>query len=211
MPYAYAWDNGDDDDEATGLTSGFHFLTITDGNGCMFVDSVEVTFQSEAPNIPLADSIEKCSQNSIMLDAGTEGVSYLWNTGDTSQVITTNAGGLIIVTVTGENGCEATHTMFIQNNPCPTGVETIDEGALINVYPNPSNGVFNVEVEGNLESAIDLQVTDISGRVLADLSGALQSGSNMATLNLTDLAKGSYILRMSRNGELVSVKQIVIQ
>lgn len=210
-PYAYSWDNGDADDEATNLTSGYHFLTITDGNGCMFVDSVEVTFENEAPNIPLPDSLEKCNQYSVTLDAGDEGASYLWNTGDTSQVITTNAGGLIIVTVTGENGCEATHSMFIQNNPCPTGVATVDESAMISVYPNPSNGVFNIEVEGNLESALDLQVTDISGRVLADLSGAIQAGSNIATLNLTDLAQGSYLLRMSRNGELVSVKQIVIQ
>ena len=155
--------------------------------------------------------VEKCSQNVIMLDAGDEGASYLWSTGDTSQVITTNAGGLIFVTVTGPNGCEAEKSIFIVNTPCPTGISAIEDVPFFNVYPNPSNGVFNIEVASALNTAIDLQLTDLTGRVMDARSGALGAGSTITTLDLTALARGTYMLRMLRDGELITVRQIVIQ
>ncbi|MEQ9187014.1 MAG: T9SS type A sorting domain-containing protein [Cryomorphaceae bacterium] len=210
-PYAYAWDNGDDDPNANSLTSGFHWVTITDANGCDFVDSVEVTFQNAAPNIPLPDSVEKCANNTVTLDAGTEGASYMWSTGDTSQVITTNAGGLLFVTVTGPNGCEATKSIFVVNNPCPTGIDAIGDVPFINVYPNPSNGVINIEVKGSLDASIDLELTDLTGRVMDNRNDALSAGSSFTTLDLSALARGTYMLRMLRNGELITVRQIVIQ
>jgi len=210
-PYAYAWENGDDDPNANGLPSGFQNLTITDDNGCMFSDSVEITFLNTAPEITLADSFEKCTEWSITLDAGPNGASYAWSTGDTSQTTTTNAGGLIFVTVTGANGCVTEKSTFVVNNPCPTGIEAVGDVPSINVYPNPSNGVFNVEVEGNVEEMIDLQVLDLTGRVMTSEAGALGSGSNITTLNLSGLARGTYMLRMSQKGELISVRNIVIQ
>ncbi|MEK7224817.1 MAG: T9SS type A sorting domain-containing protein, partial [Bacteroidota bacterium] len=42
QPYSYLWENSQTDSTATGLSSGFHSVTVTDANGCPEVDSVNV-------------------------------------------------------------------------------------------------------------------------------------------------------------------------
>jgi len=40
--YSYSWNNGDNSDNNTALCEGTYILTVTDNNGCILVDSVEV-------------------------------------------------------------------------------------------------------------------------------------------------------------------------
>jgi gliding motility-associated-like protein len=49
-PYAYAWEGGSTAPNAQNLPTGFIEVRITDGNGCLHVDSILVT----QPNAPLA-------------------------------------------------------------------------------------------------------------------------------------------------------------
>ena len=41
-PYTYLWDNGDTTAFTSGLAGGYHSVTITDANGCPYIDSAEV-------------------------------------------------------------------------------------------------------------------------------------------------------------------------
>jgi hypothetical protein len=79
----------------------------------------------------------------------------------------------------------------------PTTPISIAEGALtsaLNVYPNPSNGVFNVSMD--LGSAVDMNisVTDLQGKVV--YTESISNATNLnSTLNLAHLNKGVYIFR----------------
>jgi gliding motility-associated-like protein len=83
------------------------------------VDSADLCYQIatltltvyEAPQIAVADQVAICESSSTTLDAGSGFASYLWSTGETTQVITITTIGSYWVTVTQNNvtiTCSAT-------------------------------------------------------------------------------------------------------
>jgi len=103
--YSYAWDGG----AVTGpmvsnLSSGNHFLTVTDANGCTRTLTVSVP-QATGPVIDeiIATNIG-CSGDDITLEVvfveGSSPVTDIqWSNGDTTAVITGVTSGLINVTI----------------------------------------------------------------------------------------------------------------
>ena len=64
------------------------------------------------------------------------------------------------------------------------------EGAIINIFPNPSNGVFNINLNGEI---LIYEVANILGQVVAD--GKFENGDNM--LDLSSNETGTYILKLT--------------
>lgn len=62
----------------------------------------------------------------------------------------------------------------------------------IKVYPNPSNGVFNISIK-QFVGNINLQVTDINGKVVYDIKN--DSFNLEKTIDLSHLQSGMYILK----------------
>ena len=72
----------------------------------------------------------------------------------------------------------------------------------LSVYPNPSNGV--VRINSNLALPYNIEVFDLSGRKVQDMK-VFQSNTE---INLENLSKGAYQIRVSNNYN--SVREIVI-
>jgi hypothetical protein len=106
--------------------SGTYILTVTDiVNGCTASDTVIVGITTP-PAVDLgADITAVFCAGSVMLDAGNPGMTYLWNTGETTQTINVSATGTYYVTVTNEDDCSASDTINITVN---TQVVTVDLG-----------------------------------------------------------------------------------
>lgn len=66
------------------------------------------------------------------------------------------------------------------------GINTIN-GVEINLYPNPTTGIVNIDAEG-IES---VEVMDMSGRVIMT--------SNENSVNISDLSNGVYMFRINTN------------
>lgn len=92
-------------------------------NGCIGTVSQNVTV-SASPEVQITASgpLAFCSGSSIVLTA-TQGSSYTWSNGSTTQSITVNQSGNFDVTVTNPGGCNASVAAS-----APVSV---------NVYPNP--------------------------------------------------------------------------
>ena len=71
------------------------------------------------------------------------------------------------------------------------GVEEIEIKNKINVYPNPSNGVFTVSFDN--ASSLQYEVYNVLGQNV--MKGELTSSDN--TVNLTESPNGIYILRLT--------------
>jgi hypothetical protein len=71
------------------------------------------------------------------------------------------------------------------------GLDELDGNAL-KIYPNPSNGVFQVDYQGKGDEAAEIQVFDLSGRRM--LVNQWNAGS--ALLDLSHLAPGRYLVHL---------------
>ena len=78
----------------------------------------------------------------------------------------------------------------------------------INVYPNPSQGLFSVEVTGTASkaTALQLQVSNSLGQVVH--KGAVSNAAN-TSLDLRHLAKGIYQMKIQADDEFM-VRRLVI-
>ena len=76
------------------------------------------------------------------------------------------------------------------------------------IYPNPNNGIFNVDVSGVDDSILNLEVIDQAGRSV--FNKRLESVQNQALeMNLYSLPNGIYFLRVSAE-RLTKVQKLII-
>ncbi len=73
----------------------------------------------------------------------------------------------------------------------------------IKVFPNPSNGQFNIDLPKG--KPYELEVTDLTGKILMKQTG--KSGNNQ--LNLKKMSKGIYLLKVSGQNDSAVRKLIV--
>lgn len=99
----YYWSNGDTTQTTTTNTTEELWVMVHDPL-CPVYDTVLVTFQP-LPVITLLDTV-LCVEEVVPLDAGNEGASYLWTTGETTRtIIAGTQSGLYGVVVTLPTGC----------------------------------------------------------------------------------------------------------
>lgn len=72
------------------------------------------------------------------------------------------------------------------------------------VYPNPSNGIFTVELKN--ENNATMNVIDITGKVI---KSAQLNKNDRYILDLSDYSKGIYMIKM--NGEQQYIQKIILQ
>lgn len=129
---SYEWSNGEKTPTITTGLAGNYTVTVTDTNGC-----VNTSAPFELVVLPLPEPVitplgptRICACDSVQLDAGNLGyVSYLWNTGETTRIITTRTEGRYFVTVTDTNGCS--------NSSAPVDVSTVLPTATISLPQVP--------------------------------------------------------------------------
>ena len=84
-------------------------MRFSNSSGC-FAFSKDIILTSCPPStITYTGSLVLCEGNSIVLTAS-EGISYLWSTGESSRTITVNKAGDYSVTVTTLNDCKSIST-----------------------------------------------------------------------------------------------------
>ena len=74
-----------------------------------------------------------------------------------------------------------------------------------NVYPNPNNGVFSIELDATASGKTQLTVTDISGRTVY----SSEHMGNHMIVDLSNASSGAYLLQIVNNG-VQSTKRISI-
>jgi len=83
----------------------------------------------------------------------------------------------------------------------PTNIEGQKESRMM-VYPNPSNGLFNITSEGN--GTVSLEVYNITGGLVAS-----SIFTQNTRLDLSKYSKGVYFLHLKADGKTQITKLIV--
>ncbi len=113
--FGVLWSTGSTFNSISVLRSGTFQATVTDANGCLAVDQIEVLFEA-APivNVSKSNDID-CANGSAILSAS-GGDTYLWDNGQTASVISVNQPGLYEVTAMTNQGCTSTTSIRVAEN-----------------------------------------------------------------------------------------------
>lgn len=115
------------------------------------------------------------------------------------------AGIPVTLNVVGASAL-CTWTSYAINPDCSNVGISEESPRQMSIYPNPSNGSFQVELPNGMEGRTDLVVMDVTGRVVH-----LQAiATRTATMDLGHLPNGLYTM-VARNGSLQTTSKISIQ
>ncbi len=158
-----------------------YIVEVKDGMVSVF-DTVPVTVFA-LPEVNIGDDATICGEGNIELDAGNEGATYLWSTGETSQTVTIQqpAGSGITVVwaeVTNQNGCVSSDTAEINFAALPV----VDLGNDTSFCAQDGSGI--VLDAGNEGSEYDWSTGDSDQTLTVDTL-TLGYGSHEISVNVT--------------------------
>ena len=180
-PYNYSWDNGSTTSLNDNLSSGTYNLTVTDASGCQVSNSYFVA--NNAGNLAVTGVVtdENCGDGTGAIDITTTGgnapLAFAWDTGQTTEDLTSLSEGPYNLTVTDNFGCTANYS-----------------GTVTNISGGLAVSIASVTDEncGQLDGAVDALVTG-TGIV----STVWDSGQT--TEDLTGVSAGTYTITVTNN------------
>ncbi|MDX2003532.1 MAG: gliding motility-associated C-terminal domain-containing protein [Chitinophagales bacterium] len=134
--YTYTWDNGDVGTIADSLCAGIVRVTLTDANGCVALDSIDITqppvLTATIIDTTNLDCFNVCDGGAVIQAAGgTPGYTYQWNSNPAlnNDTLTGQCAGLYIGVVTDANNCTAADTIQIAEPTLLTATITAQTNA----------------------------------------------------------------------------------
>lgn len=109
-----------------------------------------------------------------------------------------------LVTGTDGNGCSAKMNYVLGIADCVGLTNIAASSGQVKVYPNPTSGEFNIELNNSLNKTI--QVSDLTGRVVLSQSSSLER----TTVKMNTLAAGVYYVKVQTD-ETTDVIRLIIQ
>ncbi|MCD6367322.1 MAG: immunoglobulin domain-containing protein, partial [Bacteroidales bacterium] len=152
------------------LNTGSLYLSVTDSNGCQNSDTTFVTLKP-SPIVNLEDELTIAQGNPVVIGTGNNFDSYLWSTGDTTYYIVFYSDSLTVgnydiwLSAQNDNGCWDSDTITIHIIPS-MGITDYENPFNLTVFPNPSNGNFNISLENLNYQDVSIQITDIKGKII---------------------------------------------
>ena len=81
-------------------------------------------------------------------------------------------------------------------------------GSSVSVYPNPSQGVVNIDLYTVKAQNTLIKVLDMSGRIVKQIEARSEAGMNKLSVDLGDVAQGIYTLQVFENGQMTFVERV---
>jgi hypothetical protein len=191
------------------------WVQVTNDHGCVNSDTTIINF-SALPVIDLGNDTAFCAQggDEIILDAGNEGSSYDWSTGDDSQTLTINKDNFdygvqnVSVEVTTEDGCSSTAEVSVELKDCTTIGEN-GANLSFDVYPNPNSGSFTIELNSNGSEMVTVKIVSVTGALVYNRVVEV-NGVSKQFIDLDDYSKGVYTVSVYGDNYQIN-KKIVIR
>lgn len=208
----YNWSTGATVSSITVSTPATYWLSVVNADGCVSnTDTVYLShYDTQTPTVTAgSDGVLYCSNDSA--------VSYQWYlngapiAGATESSYCPTQSGNYVAHLVDANGCElnsfTSEYTFSDDSPCATGIE--EYGLTMDVFPNPSTGMFTINYSLDHQSKVELEVRDLMGRQVVEMM-QLPGLSGRHVLNLSAEADGVYMLRIVLDGERSIQQRLVL-
>ncbi len=186
-PFTYQWNNGSTTKDIFNLSAGEYSVTVIDNNSCQNVQK----FVLDAPIDEISPwlfqpCLPELNNGGIILNLD-EGLSVLWDTGNTESSLFNLSPGLYCASIFDEEGCSIQQCFELT---FAYGLEILEEN-VINTCPSTNTG----EIHFDLNYYSGYNIINWS-----DLSW-LEGGN---TSHRTELASGVYEVTITNNCETIS-------
>lgn len=194
----YLWQDGSTDLFYIVTQPGIYSVTVMDPHGCIGADTIIVDFST--PVDLEQDSVLICECDSFLLDAGEGFISYLWQDGSTSQYFLVDGAEygvgshIFSVTVVDTNDCESTDEILVYISE-HVKVDEI-ENFVLKVYPNPSYGIVNLNLNYLPNEGYSIKIFDLQGIVVLSDEIIKTQFQNEIILDISSLKSGYYNLQI---------------
>ena len=208
-PYSFNWMANQD--------TSFTILSISDANGCIANSTHQVTAIVRAlPEVNIGEDVSVCMNHLVNLDAGNEGATYLWSTGETTQTVTIDSTGMnndnqkmVSVIVTNEYACSANDEMLISYEDC-SGIEEFSSLRNLSVYPNPNQGNFEISFHSVKVQEINIEIVNMLGAIVYQEKLDVNEGNIQHSVDVNTLTAQSYLIIL-KNADGQIIKRLIIE
>jgi hypothetical protein len=194
----------------TSLTNGANVTCIMTSNAAC-TSPTTATSNTISVSVNATPSTPTITNNSgTLTSSSATGNQWYLNgsliAGATSQTYTPTANGIYTVGVTA-NGCSSSASAGTTISGL--GIEEMNVYAL-SIYPNPSNGEFNVSFNASVTEKYTLKVYDEAGKLVFDAQIENQNGTYVKQVQLGKVASGIYNVSLS-NGSVESNRKVIVK
>ncbi len=186
-------------------TYTYQVIGNNSANGCSSAPVVSNLTVNAVPSVTVASvrSIICKGENEKLTASGA--ATYSWSNGLTTNtiIVSPTANAQYTVTGTTAQGCSRAKTISLVVAPC-TGIESFSsQNGGVSVFPNPSNGSFNLRLT-DVSSATTVQVFDATGRLI--LTRTTTAADNH--FDLSEQANGFYYIKVQNTGVQETIKLV---
>ncbi len=198
-------------------TMTYSVESVSDANGCTNSgEGVAEVIVNPVPVVNLGDDFTMCHNHVITLDAGSDGDTYNWTTGETTQTIEVDSTGIgyqgaktISVEVTNSFACVTLDQIVITIEDC-SGLEDLAEAIQLSLYPNPSKGMVLIYFNAQKRDFYTLEVRDNRNALIKVVELGSVQGEFSQKLDLSSLVDGVYFLNIKTTDDS-HLSKIIIQ
>ena len=196
-----------------GLTKARYFQIKDGGNGASTglgagfnLDAIEMICNG---NVNLGNDTTILAGDSITLDAGNPGSSYLWSTGETTQTIKADSSGTgygsrnYSVKVNNTPSCSSSDDIVVTFT-YPDGMNGVDDSSPVSVYPNPFNDLLHLTATGI--SGGKYRLFSQQGKMILDQP--INTHNLKEVIDIGNLPSGIYLIEVF-NSEKNIIKKII--
>jgi len=198
QPFFYIWNNGETTANIDSLPPGAYTVTISDNNGCMAVQTVNVnafncSLTTSATFQPISCFNGSDGQANAVVSSGTAPYVYLWSNGATTPTVSNLSAGTYSISINDASGC------FVQ-----ASFEIFNPAAIISNIENVQN-----DVNSSQTGSIDVTISGGTGSfTYAWTKNGLAFASSE---DLTGLGAGTYqLMATDGNGCTLVVAPVVV-
>ncbi len=206
----YLWTGGSTEHYLIVDTTGYYRIQVTDSMGCQNSDEVFVLVKP-LPSAEFSYSTEGLKIS--FLNNSKNADTYFWNFDDGKSseeynpVHTYQLPGEYEVILTASNTKCGNSEFKKVINIVGTSIELFNSEDFAIIYPNPSNGVFNIKIQKPSVSNIKVEISSISGKIL--YKKHYKAANVIDRINLSSYPKGVYTVKFSTENEVKTGKIII--
>ncbi len=201
-PYNYSIGNNNYTQNSlfNNLSAGGYLLMVKDANGCL--DSESIVLKSpDKIQLTLAVNNSDCTSDGRIIASAKEGIPpymFSFNNGkfDTTSHFTDLSNGDYMIEVEDNNKCITSTDAIVKatTQNCTSG---------INIFPNPSNSVFKIEIGNDqIANSIIIKVYDQLGKLVYKE----KSSQNASYTFGKSLNKGTYFVKIQSGDKAYKFK-----